>query len=611
MNRLLTPFALAVFTLLSARPALAAPKLETLIPFGGQQGTEVKVRVGGGELQDVTGMWFADPHLQARLEPGGKPNEQHLTVAIPADQAPGLYECRLTAKSGISEARFFCVGTLPETAEGTEPTTQAAPQEVKAPTTVVGQISSAPQADWFRFSLKKGEWATVVCTARVAGSRLDPFLRALDPAGRTLVRNDDSGANRDARIHFRAPQDGAYTLELRDLGYRGGDGTPYRLSIYLGAYITQAVPAAVQAGKQQAVQATVSGETRSISVTAPADYEMERPGALLAIPGAPDSFPLIASDFPQVVEGSAHGTASAAQPLSLPCGVTGAFGKIGEEDYYRVTLKQGQKLQVRVRMVNWNNAGSPTVVIFGPDGKQVKFDRGSGLDTADTSIQAASAGDYTVCLHDLLWKYRGGPEYGYYAEFSESDAPNFRLRYRNGVTAYAVAPGAEVKIPMSLDRRAFGGPVALEVQGLPEGCSYEPKLVTATGAFDLILRCGSTPPHPYALLKVVGKAEIGGMPRTRLARSNVRIAVVDQDNMDTDPEVTHLGLTFTGVKSAAAVLKEYSHPRIAAAPRRQPVSAPHAGRMVAALGMPIQVKRRLNSRATFCKGSTSNRCKNG
>ena len=540
-----------VAVLLGAGTAHAAPTLEALVPFGGPRGGTVKVRATGSDLGDVTGMWFSDSRLQAAVESGGKPNEQFLTVTVPADQPAGLYECRLLAKSGVTEARLFCVGTLAEVSEGTEQTTQVAPVEVKAPVTVVGTITGNANADWIRFPVKKGEWVTVVCVARAAGSRLDPFLRALDPAGRTVVRDDDAGANRDARIHFQAKQDGAYTLELRDLGYRGGDGYPYRLSISLGPYVTRAAPMAVQMGAKQTVRALVSGETREIAVTAPADAEPDRPAAEVRIPETPDALPLFASRYPQVVESEAHGSSTAAQPLSLPCGVTGVFGKIGEEDYYRVTLKKGQRLQVRVRMANWNNQGSPSLMIAGPDGKPVKFERGSGYDAAETSIQAAADGDYTVCVHDLLWKYRGGPEYGYYAEFSEGDPADFTLRYRNGVTAYAVAPGAEVKVPMLLDRRNFDGPVALEVRGLPEGCTYEPKSVTAKRDFDLVIKCGPNPGSSYALLQIVARAEIDNTPRERLARAAVRVGVIEQDNVDTDPEVTHLGLTFTGMKTAS------------------------------------------------------------
>ncbi len=292
--------------LLPALPAVAAPKLDSLAPLGGQRGTAVQVRAAGADLGDVTGMWFADPRLSARLEPGGKPAEQHLTVSSPPDMPPGRYECRLLAKSGISEARLFCVGVLPELPESAETTTQSAPQELKAPVTVVGQINANTKAEWFRFALKQGEWATVVCVARAAGSRLDPFLRALDPAGRTVVRNDDAGTNRDARIHFQAKEDGAYTVELRDLGYRGGDGFPFRLSFYRGPYVTHAEPLAVQAGTRQTVQALVSGERRPVTVTAPADYEPELPAAEVRVPGAPDPFPLIGSRFPQVVEAEAH-----------------------------------------------------------------------------------------------------------------------------------------------------------------------------------------------------------------------------------------------------------------------------------------------------------------
>jgi hypothetical protein len=540
----------SLFTLLCLLPmagvsaAGALPKPEQLLPFGAQRGTEVSVRVTGAELQDTTGLWFAEPAIQATLQTGGKADEQRFQVKVPASVAPGRYECRVVGKGGASEARFFVVGAFPEVTRIGERLTRQSPQPVQTPVVVNGSLGGNNDADWYRFPLKKGEWATLLCTGRSAGTKVDPYLRVLDPQGRSLAWNDDVGPNRDARIHFRAAQAGDYTIEVRDLQYRGGKAYDYRTTVLVGPYVTAASPAAIAPGGQGMVRLTVSGESRSVPVTAPAEFEWSGPGALVTADGAPDAYPLLASELPQVEEQAAHPTAAQAQPLSVPSGVTGAFGKIGEEDYYRVALREKQSLHVRVRMANWSGLGSPTIGVFAPDGKLLKFERGNGDGEAGYGFQAPAAGDYVICLRDLLWKVRGGPELGYYVEFFEQETPDFGLRYRDAATLYPLAVGSEAKLHLALDRRAFGGPVTLKVEGLPAGCTYSPTTFPGNGDFDLVIKCATASPAPYALLRISASAEINGVMRTRIARTAVKFATQDNDTMETAPEVTHAALNF-------------------------------------------------------------------
>lgn len=540
----------SLFTLLCLLPvavvsaAGALPKPEQLLPFGAQRGTEVSVRVTGADLQDTTGLWFANPEIKATLQTGGKADEQRFQVTVPASVDPGRYECRLLGKGGASEARFFVVGAFPEVTRIAERLTRQSPQPVRAPVVVNGSLGGNNDADWYRFPLKKGEWATLLCTGRSAGTKVDPYLRVLDPQGRSLAWNDDIGPNRDARLHFRAAQDGDYTVEVRDLQYRGGRAYDYRTTLLVGPYVTAASPAAIAPGGQGMVRLTVSGETRSVPVTASQEFDWSGPAALVTADGAPDGYPLLASELPQVEEQATHATAAQAQSLSVPCGVTGAFGKVGEEDYYRVTLREKQSISVVARMANWSGVGSPTIGIFAPDGKLLKFDRGNGDGVAGFGFQAPAAGDYVIRLHDLMWKVRGGPELGYYAEVFEQEMPDFGLRYRDAATLYPLTVGGEAKLHLALDRRAFGGPVTLKVAGLPEGCTYTPTTFPGNGDFDLVIKCAAAPPAPYALLRISATAEINGTTRTRVARTAVKFATQDNDAMETAPEVTHAALNF-------------------------------------------------------------------
>ena len=64
--------------------------------------------------------------------------------------------------------------------------------------------------------------------ARRAGSECDPVLRLLDSKGAVVTEVDDSpGMGKDARIEWKAPSDGIYTVQIADLHARGGEALPY------------------------------------------------------------------------------------------------------------------------------------------------------------------------------------------------------------------------------------------------------------------------------------------------------------------------------------------------------------------------------------------------
>ena len=541
-------FFLASVLLLAATSVQAAPKLEHLSPLGAQRGTQATISAQGSGLQDVTALWFANPAIQATLQPGGKADEQKFQVTVPANVAPGLVECRAIGKDGISDARFLVVGTLPEITKKDERTTQFEPQDVTLPVTVNGMIKDNNQADWFRFSLKKGEWITVLCTGRWSGAKLDPYVRLLDPQGRSLGWSDDSGASTDARLHFQAPEDGQYIVEARDVQYRGGKGFDYRLKLWTGPFVTGAMPAAIQSGHPQTVQARVSGENRAVSVSPLPERDWDGPGAWVTIPGAPEPYPLLASDYPQLDGRAPNDPPEQAQALSLPCGVTGTFGSIADIDRYRVSLKAGQSLVVRVRMNNWQGQGSPTVSLFAPDGKLLHDERGNGDGEATATLTAKVGGEYRIELHALLWKVRGGPEFTYNAEFSEKESPDIGVSFPAGVTTYEEETGKEVKIKLNVERRAFDGPIALDVEGLPAGCTFEPKSTPGKGFVELTAKCPAPVPVSHALLRVTAKAEVAGAMRSRLGHGAARVFQQDPDVADTAPEVTHLGLNIGPAK---------------------------------------------------------------
>jgi hypothetical protein len=82
----------------------------------------------------------------------------------------------------------------------------------------------------YTIDLTGGKTYQIDMTSKVdtAGKRIDPYLRLEDATLKELAHDDDSGGDLNARIIFKAPQDGKYRIIATTFG--GGTG-PFKLSI--------------------------------------------------------------------------------------------------------------------------------------------------------------------------------------------------------------------------------------------------------------------------------------------------------------------------------------------------------------------------------------------
>lgn len=107
-------------------------------------------------------------------------------------------------------------------------------QTVAFPAGISGRIDAPNDIDCFSFAAMKGERYSFQVIARRQQSELDSHLRILDATGKQLSLNDDMKLGKrsysDSWIeNWSAPADGLYTVEIRDLHLRGGDGFVYYL----------------------------------------------------------------------------------------------------------------------------------------------------------------------------------------------------------------------------------------------------------------------------------------------------------------------------------------------------------------------------------------------
>src|SRR2546423_9532843 len=101
--------------LLFSCPAVraASPALASVMPRGGQRGTEIELTLAGDRLADSQEVLFYQPGLAVKKLAVPTTQQVKVQVAIAADAALGEHCLRVRTASGISELRTFWVGALP------------------------------------------------------------------------------------------------------------------------------------------------------------------------------------------------------------------------------------------------------------------------------------------------------------------------------------------------------------------------------------------------------------------------------------------------------------------------------------------------------------------
>ncbi len=172
-----------------------------------------------------------NPGRTALLElhgPGINPASK-VSLAVAPDLSPGPHLFSLSQSSPGSLPSPLVVTPLPVTLESTAaPAARTPSSPITLPVALCGRLGERGESDGYKFSARKDAIYTFEAVARRAGSECDPVLRLLDSKGAVVTEVDDSpGLGKDARIEWKAPSDGIYTVEIVDLHARGGEALPY------------------------------------------------------------------------------------------------------------------------------------------------------------------------------------------------------------------------------------------------------------------------------------------------------------------------------------------------------------------------------------------------
>jgi hypothetical protein len=191
------------------------PLITWFSPRGAKSGASLNVQLSGANLEQK----------RVRLFTGGKNSELCLeTLVGDAFVLPGLR---------------FDLSDEPD-AEETEPNdTAETAQPLELPCVVNGDLAAQGGRDFYRFSGKKGDAFAVDVRAAALGSPLKARVTVRDGRGAAVAGGSfDANATvraavcgRDPSVVCTLPEDGAYGVEVSDVGGRSGPEFVYRLRV--------------------------------------------------------------------------------------------------------------------------------------------------------------------------------------------------------------------------------------------------------------------------------------------------------------------------------------------------------------------------------------------
>ena len=212
------------------------PRLLTVTPMGGQVGTNVEVTITGDSIEDVRELLFSTSKITAKPVTG---TDNKFIVSIAADAPVGVHDARVMSRLGISSARAFSVGKLPEVTRS-KPNNTLETALALATNSGCNAVMTKRAVDFYSFKGVKGKRVALDCASVGIDSKLTPVLIIADAQGRDLMVNRTSGV-----LDFTPPADGTYVAKVHGLTFQGGAEHFYRLALQDGPAPRQAATATV------------------------------------------------------------------------------------------------------------------------------------------------------------------------------------------------------------------------------------------------------------------------------------------------------------------------------------------------------------------------------
>lgn len=522
-RRILLTFPLGLAMLIpDVRSWAASPDLQATEPRGGQRGTELTVKLVGRRLGDAEELLFYGQGITWKeLQPDAKTGTSAtVKLVIAPDAQLGLHPFRVRTKTGISYGRPFWVSQFPNVLESANNNSFDTPQEIPLNSTLDGGVKPET-ADYFRFQAKKGQRISVEVEGIRANSTrgplgMDPYVAILNKGRFVLASADDTPLLRqDCFVSVVIPEDGAYTVEVRDSAYEGNGR--YRAHIGTFPRPTAAYPPGGQPGQE--LDLRLIGDAKgdyTARIKIPAgigeQYECFAPqnGQL---PPSPNM--LRVSAYPNVLEDESINDDFSTVKTSagkLPLAFNGILQEKGDYDFFRFSAVKGQTFRIRTVARKIFSPVDPVLHVFAADGKMVGgSDDADGTTDARYDFTVPADGDYFVRVYDHL--LRGGPDFVYRVE-TEILAPElqvtmaeFEQQDNQAGKAMAVPRGGRYGVVVNVTRQNARCDVRFAAEGLPPGVVMKAaEMPAGVGQFPVVFEASADAAPAAKLITLVANS---------------------------------------------------------------------------------------------------------
>ena len=516
---------LAVLSLRLTAPGIAqqvclpSPRLLTMMPMGGQAGTNVEVTISGEYLEDVSELSFSSPKITAKpvLGPDGKMVENKFLITIAPDAPIGVHDARVMSRMGISSARVFSIGSLPEITR-IKPNTSLETALALPVNSVCNGVMTNRAVDYYSFQGINGKRIAVDCAALGIDSKLNPVVIIADAKGRDLLVNRTGGA-----LDFTPTADGTYLIKLQSLTFQGGPQQFYRLAL-------------------QEVSGT-GPVPRQASTAKVSSFSWPPVGAPAA--------PILAETEP-------NNLPAQAQKITLPCDIGGNFFPAADVDTFEFSARKDEVWWVEVGSERLGLPTDPFVLVQRvtkegeketltdvaelydiPSPMKVTINGYSydgppynaGSPDVLGKVEIKEDGVYRLEVRDLFGGTRNDPG-NHYRLIVRQAAPDFSLvawavhmELRNGDRSALSKPialrgGAGMAFEVVVVRRdGFDDDIELGMEDLPAGVSARGLKIPAGKVQGMmIISAAQNAPRSFGIAKMFGRAQINGASVTRPCR---------------------------------------------------------------------------------------------
>jgi hypothetical protein len=470
---------LAACVLLLARVCQAAsPVLNTVLPRGGQRGTQLELTLHGERLADAQQIVFCEPGLNVLEVSAADPQTVKAKIEISGDAPLGEHLLRLRTASGLSEVRTFHVTAFPTTQEA-----HAEPQRIPLNCTVAG-VTKSEDSDLYTFTASAGTRIGIeVLGMRLGGPFYDPQIVVRGPGGATVAASDDTPLLRqDPFVTLVTPQDGEYTIDISDAQHGGSDDSQYLMQVGTFPRPTAVFPPGGQVGRQ--ITARFIGDPAGPieqAITLPAE-----PSEAFAVYAqkdgqtSPSPNLVRVSAFPDVNESEPNNELAQANPLAgeAPQAFNGIIDPPGDADWLSFAARKDQAFDVHVAARRLRSPLDPVLNVHRvPDGGHV-----GGNDDADNHpdsylrVTAPADGVLAVKVNDQ--RGRGGADFVYRVEVTPVQ-PSLALTLpefaQNSQERHAIVVprGGRWATLIRAVRGEIGGELQVSASDLPAGVTAQ------------------------------------------------------------------------------------------------------------------------------------------